>query len=187
MQVDALGERLAIGESALADERDAHDSTRKLAEAARAGLDETAAKLQEVEALSAELAFAVEGVAEERSQLAAKANRDQREADLRLAALDARLAEETSSHAETRRVLAQALDELAVESVPGVSGEGESALQDYLCFAPGKEGYRLVHGSGRVPAIGDPYDLDGAGHLVTRIGRSPLPFDSRRCVYLQAS
>jgi chromosome segregation ATPase len=109
------------------------------------------------------------------------------ELEMQIAALDARLAEETSSHAETRRVLAQALDELAVESVPGMSGEGESALQDYLCFAPSKEGYRLVHGSGRLPSVGDPYDLDGAEHVVTRIGRSPLPFDSRRCVYLQAS
>jgi hypothetical protein len=57
----------------------------------------------------------------------------------------------------------------------------------YLCFAPRKDGYRLVQRSGPAPALGATQELDGVPHVVIRVGRSPLPFDRRRCVYLQAA
>jgi hypothetical protein len=97
-----------------------------------------------------------------------------------------RLAEEAASHSETRRVLAQALEELAAcepEALEAVAPGPE----EHLCFIAGSEGYRLLAFNGPLPEVGDDYRLGEAMYVVTRIGRSPLPFDARRCVYLLAS
>jgi chromosome segregation ATPase len=95
----------------------------------------------------------------------------------------ARLVEEASGHSETRRVLAQALEELSGRQ-PEALGETTSGPEDHLCFIADSEGYRLLVRTGPLPAAGDGYEVDGVAYVATRIGRSPLPFDARRCVYL---
>ncbi len=159
----------------------------------RQDFDGGAAVQTELEELKARLTAREQELAEA-TALAAQAEHDrqaalteEREAaDRRLASLESRLADEAARHVETQRVLAQALDELSgLRPAPGSGAEDEQGPEDYLCFAPGKEGYRLTACAGRVPATGDVYELGGADHVVTRIGRSPLPVDPRRCVYLQ--
>jgi hypothetical protein len=122
----------------------------------------------------------------ENAVLAAQRDEAREEPGLRLAAAESRLAEESASHVETRRVLSQALDELAELRPSPWSDLDPRADCDYLLFAPGGDGYRLVPRTGAVPELGGRIELDAADYVVTRVGRSPLPFDSRRCVYLQA-
>jgi hypothetical protein len=57
----------------------------------------------------------------------------------------------------------------------------------FLAFVPNGNGYGLQEVHGPPPAVGDPVSLAGDGDelVVTRIGRSPLPLDRRRCVYLE--
>jgi hypothetical protein len=56
----------------------------------------------------------------------------------------------------------------------------------WLAFAPTPEGFRLLEVAGSTPEVGDAVDLpelDGS-LVVTRVGRSPLPFDGRACAFL---
>ena len=175
-----LDEQLRAVESELAEEREAHASTGR-------GMDKAAAKLRKADARITELTAAFAQLDAERTDLTV-ASADQRAAlELRLADVESRLTEEAASHSETRRVLAQALEELAGKRALSAVADDEPAENGYLCFTPGKNGYQLIHRTGPVPTAGDHYDLDGAAHLVTRVGRSPLPFDPRRCVYLVAA
>jgi hypothetical protein len=46
--------------------------------------------------------------------------------------------------------------------------------------------YVLRDRSGRCPSPGDRVEAeDGVGYVVLKVGRSPLPNDARRCVYLE--
>ena len=56
----------------------------------------------------------------------------------------------------------------------------------YLVFAPAASGYQLVERTGSVPAEGDVLELDDeeGRYVVSRVVRSPLPDDTRTCVYL---
>ncbi len=175
--VGKLGEQLRALESELAGEREAHASTGR-------GKDEAAAKLRKADARITELTATVDQLDAERTELTV-ASADQRAAlELRLADVESRLAEEAASHSETRRVLAQALEELAGKRAVSAGVDDEPAENGHLCFTSGGDGYQLIHRTGPLPAAGEHYDLDGTAQLVTRIGRSPLPFDHRRCVYL---
>lgn len=54
-----------------------------------------------------------------------------------------------------------------------------------LAFAPTTDGYRLV-GLESLPEPGETIEVPDVGErLVLRVGRSPLPGDSRRCVYVE--
>lgn len=59
-----------------------------------------------------------------------------------------------------------------------------SPAAGWVAFVSSPQGYRLVDGAGAVPATGASVELEGAPHVVVRVGRSPLPGDSRRCVYV---
>jgi hypothetical protein len=52
-----------------------------------------------------------------------------------------------------------------------------------LAFVPGAD-YRLAEIEQPGLAAGDAVELEGEDYLVTRVGHSPLPGDSRRCAYL---
>ena len=54
----------------------------------------------------------------------------------------------------------------------------------YLLFVPSPQGYRLEERTGLAPERDDRVDVDGAQYVVSRIGASPLPLDSRPCAYL---
>jgi hypothetical protein len=44
--------------------------------------------------------------------------------------------------------------------------------------------YELVERDGATPTAGEVVELDGESFVVSRVGRSPLPYDRRSCVYL---
>jgi hypothetical protein len=52
-----------------------------------------------------------------------------------------------------------------------------------LVFLPGVR-YRIVEIEPVVLTAGYAFDVDDVGYIVTRIGRSPLPHDARKCAYL---
>ena len=56
----------------------------------------------------------------------------------------------------------------------------------YVAFAPTPTGYRLVEAPGPPPELGATVEVEGCESplVVTRFGRSPLPFDRRPCAYL---
>jgi hypothetical protein len=55
----------------------------------------------------------------------------------------------------------------------------------YLLFVWKPSGYELVRRSGEPPAVGDEVELGEERQRVSKIAPSPLPGDSRLCVYLQ--
>jgi hypothetical protein len=60
------------------------------------------------------------------------------------------------------------------------------AESGYLEIVPGPGGYLLRDKTGSAPAEGALVeDEDGAGYVVLKVGRSPLPNDVRRCAYLE--
>jgi hypothetical protein len=56
----------------------------------------------------------------------------------------------------------------------------------YLLFVWKPSGYELREEQGELPAVGAEVDADNGKLRVTKIAPSPLPNDSRPCVYLQA-
>jgi hypothetical protein len=56
----------------------------------------------------------------------------------------------------------------------------------YLLFVWKPSGYELREADGEVPAVGSEVEQDDTKLRVTKIAPSPLPGDSRLCVYLQA-
>ena len=116
-----------------------------------------------------------------------------------LAALGSRLAETESSYLEAGSALRRSIERLGaaiVEADGFVAHQVPAAvLADvpqtgpYLAFVPNDTGYGLRELDGPVPAIGASVLVpDGDDDLVvSRVGRSPLPLDRRRCVYLERS
>ena len=120
-----------------------------------------------------------------------------------LAALGSRLAETESSYLEAGSALRRSIERLgaaiveadnfvagsALAAVPpaAVSPADEPQTGPYLAFVPHGTGYGLRELDGPVPAIGASVSVpDGDDELVvSRVGRSPLPLDRRRCVYLE--
>jgi hypothetical protein len=56
----------------------------------------------------------------------------------------------------------------------------------YLLFVWKPSGYELREADGEVPAVGAEVEQDEVRLRVTKVAPSPLPGDSRPCVYLQA-
>ena len=57
----------------------------------------------------------------------------------------------------------------------------------YLLFVWKPSGYELREAEGEVPAVGAQVEADDLKQTVTKVGPSPLPNDTRPCVYLQAA
>ena len=76
---------------------------------------------------------------------------------------------------------------LAGVAAPKRPSPTQAQATSYVAFAPTPEGYRLVACDGGTPALGGNVELpEFEGVLtVTRVGASPLPFDTRPCVYLE--
>jgi hypothetical protein len=55
----------------------------------------------------------------------------------------------------------------------------------YLLFISKPTGYELREFQGELPGVGEEIQEDGTRLRVSKIGRSPLPGDRRRCAYLQ--
>ena len=56
----------------------------------------------------------------------------------------------------------------------------------YLLFVWKPSGYELREAEGDVPSVGSEVEADDQTQRVTKVAPSPLPNDSRICVYLQA-
>ena len=114
-----------------------------------------------------------------------------------LSSLGERLAETESTYVEAGGALRRSIERLgaAIVEADGLVTErvrSEPVVEQeidgpFLAFVPNGKGYSLQEVSGRPPAVGDPLSVPGSDDefVVTRIGRSPLPLDRRRCVYLE--
>jgi hypothetical protein len=63
----------------------------------------------------------------------------------------------------------------------------EEPAAAHVVFLPGAEGYSLTERQGPAPEVGSDEEMDGVRLRVARIGRSPLPADVRRCVFLEVA
>jgi hypothetical protein len=60
-------------------------------------------------------------------------------------------------------------------------------VANYLMFIWKPSGYELHEAEGEVPSVGSEVEQDNNKLRVTKVAPSPLPGDSRVCVYLQAA
>ena len=87
--------------------------------------------------------------------------------------------------------LADANEQLRPPSEPTPSANGAppaAATHGYVAFVPGPEGHQLVECDGETPYLGQIVELPAFEEQpmrVSRIARSPLPFDDRPCAYLE--
>jgi len=116
------------------------------------------------------------------------------------AARSVELETETGALAERVDTAVAALEDLATSRFtsngadvarPATPGNGQSrkraAVQTgVLYFVPKAEGYDLVEREGGLPAVGEALEFGEQQFVVTKLGRSPLPFDRRSCVFLTA-
>ena len=56
--------------------------------------------------------------------------------------------------------------------------------ETYLLFVWKTSGYELQEREGEPPAVGEEIEENGSRQVVSKIGPSPLPGDSRRCAYV---
>ena len=135
----------------------------------------------ELEAREKELvAYERELRTREERQSAAEAEVARRRGDLGAVELMRAALERRERAVETRE------EELAArqaEVEPAATDRTAADTPVELLFVPGTE-YRLVGAEARNIAPGSLLELDGVDYVVTRIGRSPLPRDTRRCAYL---
>jgi len=73
--------------------------------------------------------------------------------------------------------------EHAISSQNG-NGNGAAPAATHLLFVRTPDGYGLRLAVGEAPAPGAQVFVDGAAHVVAKLGPSPLPGDRRRCAYL---
>jgi chromosome segregation ATPase len=98
-----------------------------------------------------------------------------------LAERDARIAELTG---RVEQLSAQAA---AAASARDAAGPQAGEPTSFLALVPRFESYELVALEGPLPAPGSRLDVDDEDmpFVVSRVGRSPLPADTRPCVYLE--
>jgi hypothetical protein len=75
----------------------------------------------------------------------------------------------------------QALRGISLSRLRGVSDDDRSG---YLLFVPSPQGYRLEQRDGSAPERDERVEIDGTAFVVSRVGASPLPQDTRPCAYL---
>ncbi len=149
-------------------------------------------------ALDAVRSEAAKTLDKERADAQTAADAGRAELRAKMDTLSQRLDEERTAHAASRREidrlesrsteLTAELEavhaELAERPEPPPVEELPSA---HVVFLPGAEGYRIEARPGPAPEVGSDEELDGVHLRVARIGRSPLPADGRRCVYLEVA
>ena len=76
--------------------------------------------------------------------------------------------------------------EAEAELSPAPEEPGGDAGPGYVLFVWSPSGYALLNRSGAPPTVGSEVGVSGGMRVVTKIGPSPLPGDSRRCAFLDA-
>lgn len=76
----------------------------------------------------------------------------------------------------------RALVRKAPTRAPGPGGNGWNPAVTHLVFVPSQAGYSMVEADGEAPSVGTAVENR---FRVSKVGPSPLPADSRRCVYLE--
>ena len=79
-----------------------------------------------------------------------------------------------------RTRVAEAEAELELES----GGPGDNSHPGHVLFVWTSSGYELLVRAGDPPAVGEEVGVSGGLRIVTKVGPSPLPGDSRRCAFL---
>ena len=92
-----------------------------------------------------------------------------------------RLVDEAAAHVVARQEVGR-LEAVLAER----SGSVPDDPTDHVVLLPSPAGYALGVLPGPPPAIGARVDVDGMRLAVSRIGRSPLPGDRRRCAFFEA-
>jgi hypothetical protein len=116
-----------------------------------------------------------------------KKARERSEASASAAAWMARASElddETTALACRVDAAAHALEQLVAAHFAPNGTPVRAPSSGALYFVPNAEGYDLVEREGDLPSVGATMELDGQEFVVTKLGRSPLPFDRRNCVFL---
>lgn len=179
-ELEATQERLAAQGDALSAEI-------ALLKQAREQIESTA---HELDQLRAELRDKVHQLAELRATATIWNTRvDNQEAEVdALTARADNAAAILSAFAETR------LDASALEAVARRFGHDELPAHDpaatrtgdggYVLLVPREDGPELIECDGDPPGVGQSVGVGDESWLVTKIGRSPLPFDERGCVFL---
>jgi hypothetical protein len=70
----------------------------------------------------------------------------------------------------------------------GTEGSGQDGAGTHILFIWHSSGYQLLSRDGPVPEAGTDITLSehgGGRYLVSKVGRSPLPGDIRRCAFLE--
>jgi hypothetical protein len=75
-----------------------------------------------------------------------------------------------------------ALVRQAPARAPGPSRNGWNPAVTHLVFVPSQTGYSMVEADGEAPSVGTAVE---SRFTVSKVGPSPFPADSRRCVYLE--
>jgi hypothetical protein len=65
----------------------------------------------------------------------------------------------------------------------GMADGNGAAGREYVLFAWSPSGYRLHERAGEPPVVGAELEEDGQELVVTKVGPSPLPGDSRPCAF----
>ena len=199
----ALGERLDRLQSSVEEHTAGHDDER------RAELDTllndiyrrieevaaTSAGRAELDALRRQLEEEVTELLERQGQDGAAAQATGEAIRDGLAELARRLTASEQAYFESGRSLRRSIEGLGLAITEadwhlqtGAAGEKDAEASSYVAFVPAGDAYRLVECDGPPPYLGQIVDIEGfedAMLRVSRLGRSPLPFDGRPCAYLE--
>jgi hypothetical protein len=65
--------------------------------------------------------------------------------------------------------------------------EPSSPTDGHVLFVPNDDGYELAERDGAAPQVGQTVDVGAEAWIVTKVGRSPLPYDERDCAFLTSA
>jgi hypothetical protein len=154
--------------------RDSRASLERLLRLGRTDLDSRESELAE---LIRELTAREERLRAEEAELTRRRS-ELGAVELKRASIEAR----ERAVAEKEAAVEEREQRLADEPAAPEETEGPREAAVELAFVPG-ERYRLVDVDARL-GPGAALEIDGVEYAVSRIGRSPLPGDPRRCAYL---
>ncbi|HEX6763365.1 MAG TPA: hypothetical protein VF094_11255 [Gaiellaceae bacterium] len=195
-----IGRRLESLESAVAEQAAGHQAEHRAElEALRADIFQRIDQVAATSADRVELDALRTRFEDEVSELLERQGQDDSVAEVTgqairdgLAELARRLTSSEQAYFESGRSLRRSIEGLGLAitdadwQLTAEAPEDETA--GYVAFVPAGEGYRLVECEGPAPYLGQVVDLDGFDDVmlrVSRLGRSPLPFDGRPCAYLE--